>query len=201
MDLGFSVMQEGSPFDPMPNAGLFESLFQGSRNLSHPPGRFDLIGEHTDCNDGFGFPVAIDRSIHRGARFSADNILTAHVLLNDPRPVTEHRWMNYVAGVAFHVQKRGVLVPPVELVIDGDVPLGAGLSSSEPEERLRSELSRYRRRGGYLRRGGRRHRTAHDKGGFRGLRDLPRPSRRCRPGYGEAGGRVSVVDGASARCL
>lgn len=105
------------------------------------PGRVNLIGEHTDYNDGFVLPMAIDRAVWIAMRPRADRALVLHSMDFDEVAVLEldnlrHEgagWSEYVKGVAF------VLGADAELrgwegVMAGDVPIGAGLSSSAAVE-------------------------------------------------------------------
>ncbi|MEQ1743959.1 MAG: galactokinase [Saprospiraceae bacterium] len=103
------------------------------------PGRINLIGEHTDYNSGFVLPAAIDRAIwlsasrrHDGrfAFFAAD--LNAFFLSENTETVfqREQTWANYLLGVISEARKDGLLVGGLNVAIGGDVPLGAGLSSS-----------------------------------------------------------------------
>ncbi len=87
------------------------------------PGRVNLIGEHTDYNDGYVLPAAI--AFDTVATVSPAEKLEL-VSLNDPPA----GWERYVLGVIEQLQKRGVVIPPVRLVFDSSVPIGAGLSSS-----------------------------------------------------------------------
>ena len=103
------------------------------------PGRVNLIGEHTDYNDGFVFPMAIDRAAWIALRPRADNSVFAISLdmddrrefaLDDlPRPAKTD-WIDYLIGVAWALQERGYDLRGWEGVVSGDVPIGSGLSSS-----------------------------------------------------------------------
>jgi galactokinase len=103
------------------------------------PGRVNLIGEHTDYNDGFVLPVAIPMRTVVGITPRADRNL---VLFSDnyeekvefdlrqlPGEPRRH-WSDYVVGVAQKLSQRGIRLPGANVLIDGDVPQGAGLSSS-----------------------------------------------------------------------
>jgi galactokinase len=105
------------------------------------PGRVNLIGEHTDYNDGFVLPVAIDRSIVVAAARRDDGLLQSwstgdRAGLPVARPVSDlgpgrsSGWSAYVEGVAWVLRDQGVAVPGADLVVHADLPAGAGLSSS-----------------------------------------------------------------------
>ncbi|MGP4128952.1 galactokinase [Pantoea tagorei] len=105
------------------------------------PGRVNLIGEHTDYNDGFVLPCAIDyqtviacaKRDDRQVRVVAvdyDNQQDSFSLDAPILSVKEPMWANYVRGVVKHLQKRDASFGGVDMVIAGNVPQGAGLSSS-----------------------------------------------------------------------
>ena len=105
------------------------------------PGRVNLIGEHTDYNDGYVFPVAIDKYINIAARKRSDRRVRLHALdVNDSYefcldalPSIQQdapAWSHYLIGVASLLQTSGKKVSGIDAVITGDVPIGAGLSSS-----------------------------------------------------------------------
>jgi galactokinase len=103
------------------------------------PGRVNLIGEHTDYNDGFVFPAAIDRSVRIAAGPRSDDAISlysslmqakAEFSLSQLEPRKELPWMNYSCGVAYGLQKAGIRLGGVNFAIESTVPLGAGLSSS-----------------------------------------------------------------------
>lgn len=103
------------------------------------PGRVNLIGEHTDYNDGFVFPLAIDRAAWIALRPRADSCVRVISLdmadaqsfdLTDlPRPDAT-RWIDYIIGVAWALQRGGYRLAGWEGLLAGDVPIGSGLSSS-----------------------------------------------------------------------
>jgi galactokinase len=103
------------------------------------PGRVNLIGEHTDYNDGFVLPAAIDRHIFIGFRPRADRQVRLHAAdfdsdaqfsLDDIHYDREHTWSNYERGVAWVLQQAGFGLVGMDAVIAGDVPVASGLSSS-----------------------------------------------------------------------
>jgi len=103
------------------------------------PGRVNLIGEHTDYNDGYVLPVAIDRYIYLAARPSRNRQVTIYSLdykeavsfsIDDVKFDKDHRWSNYIRGVIDSLLKKGYRLSSMEALLTGDVPQGAGLSSS-----------------------------------------------------------------------
>ncbi len=122
-------------------AQKFEEIFGGpSTFTASAPGRVNLIGEHTDYNDGYVFPVAIDKYLNIAARQRSDRYVRLHALdvkdsyefnLSSP-PSTEQApaWSHYLLGVASLLQASGKKISGIDAVITGDVPIGAGLSSS-----------------------------------------------------------------------
>lgn len=107
------------------------------------PGRVNLIGEHTDYNDGYVLPVAIDRSILMAAAPRPDRQVVLHALdfdqrtefsLDDIQHDDQHPWSNYQRGVAFFLQEQGFELMGMNAVISGDIPVGSGLSSSAAVE-------------------------------------------------------------------
>lgn len=102
------------------------------------PGRVNLIGEHTDYNDGFVMPLAIDRASWIALRPQSDRRVIVHALdfgdqdtfdLDDLAP-RRGSWSDYVRGVAWALMQHGYVLAGWEGVLAGDVPIGAGLSSS-----------------------------------------------------------------------
>lgn len=103
------------------------------------PGRVNLIGEHTDYNEGFVLPMAIDRSVVITGRRRPDRGLTlcsanygeiTKLNLDELEPGCCEGWPAYFAGVAWVMREAGLDVGGLDALIDGDVPQGAGLSSS-----------------------------------------------------------------------
>ena len=108
------------------------------------PGRVNLIGEHTDYNEGFVLPFAIDKTAKVALRLRADSTVRllstfgGHGLvessLDGLEPGSGQGWSRYPLGVAWALRERGAAVPGFDLLLDSDVPLGAGLSSSHAIE-------------------------------------------------------------------
>jgi galactokinase len=107
------------------------------------PGRVNLIGEHTDYNDGFVLPVAIDRSVVVGAARRADDGFRCWSTRDgaggrvppvrrpsDIGPGRSTGWSAYAEGMAWVLRDQGLAVPGVDLLVHADLPAGAGLSSS-----------------------------------------------------------------------
>lgn len=116
----------------------FKKHFGTEGALYASAGRINLIGEHTDYNGGFVFPGAIDKVIMAEIRpngtdrvkvFSIDLGETAEFGLNEA-DVPPQPWARYIFGVCREILKRGGNVAGFDAVFGGDVPLGAGLSSS-----------------------------------------------------------------------
>jgi galactokinase len=106
------------------------------------PGRVHFIGEHTDYNDGFVLPLAIDRRVTLAAARRDDDLLrilslekgTAEVPLAGIQPGTVQDWAAYVAGAVWALAQEGVRVGGLDVVLTSDVPVGSGLSSSAAVE-------------------------------------------------------------------
>ncbi|MEV7636468.1 galactokinase [Pseudarthrobacter enclensis] len=108
------------------------------------PGRVNLIGEHTDYNEGFVLPFAIDRAARVAVGPRADSMVrllstygdqgTVTASLDSLEPGSAKGWTKYPLGVMWALRERGIDVPGIDLLLDSDVPLGAGLSSSHAIE-------------------------------------------------------------------
>ncbi|WP_312041536.1 galactokinase [Erwinia sp.] len=125
---------------------LTQQLFSEKFGYAAPqtfqaPGRVNLIGEHTDYNDGFVLPCAIDyqtviacaKRDDRQVRVIAADYENQEDIFSLDEPIVPHdtqMWSNYVRGVVKHLQKRSPDFGGVDMVIAGNVPQGAGLSSS-----------------------------------------------------------------------
>jgi len=122
----------------------FREKFGGEPEaLARAPGRVNLIGEHTDYNGGFVLPMAVDREVavafrSTGGReskvYSADYDELCGFDTDSPERVEGHHWSNYVRGVASVLSGGGRAVAAIEAAVEGNVPQGAGLSSSAAVE-------------------------------------------------------------------
>ena len=113
--------------------------YGGEPRLFKAPGRVNLIGEHTDYNDGYVLPTPIDRYLWVTISPRDDDTLRLQAVdfdewaehrLSSISYDKEHLWANYVLGVAHSLMGRGYILGGFDMSIHGDVPLGAGLSSS-----------------------------------------------------------------------
>ena len=122
----------------------FLRIFGGPPEVvARAPGRVNLIGEHTDYNEGFVLPVAIDRYIQFAGRRRSDRTVRAHAVdfqeqvefsLDALEKDTAHPWSNYLRGVAKFLGADGHRLCGADIVFGGDVPREAGLSSSAAVE-------------------------------------------------------------------
>ena len=120
----------------------FGSEFEvASTLLVRSPGRVNIIGEHVDYNEGFVLPAAIDKAIYVAVSkrtdekiklYSVDFSENYEVAVADLQPTKT--WATYILGVADQLIKRGHNIGGFNLALDGDVPIGAGLSSSAAVE-------------------------------------------------------------------
>jgi len=116
----------------------FKKKFEAEPVLIKSPGRINIIGEHTDYNDGFVMPAAINKAIYVAVSQRDDQEIylysesyqQKHVASIDQIEKTDKSWANYILGVADQIKKRGLQFSGFNLYLDGNVPLGAGLSSS-----------------------------------------------------------------------
>jgi len=118
---------------------------EGTIGVAWAPDRVNLIGEHTDYNEGYVLPIAVDRvasfagrrrldkvvqlssmHFHEGAQFSLEELPTVFDALRRTLP----SWARYIMGVLTELQRAGVELDGFDAVVGGDVPLGGGMSSS-----------------------------------------------------------------------
>ena len=117
----------------------FSSRYPGEPRIFRAPGRVNLIGEHTDYNDGFVFPAAIDFATYVVCAPREDRRVRVVSLsidrefefgLDDARDDSFPSWTKYVQGVAMILERSGRRLRGADILIDSNVPIGAGLSSS-----------------------------------------------------------------------
>jgi galactokinase len=117
----------------------FRSIYASEPRLFSAPGRVNLIGEHTDYNDGFVLPMAIERRTAVAGNVRGDRKVRVRSTVVDraeefdldaPGPKRRGSWLDYVEGTAQALEARGVRLRGADLLITTDVPSGSGLSSS-----------------------------------------------------------------------
>ena len=116
----------------------FKKKFGTACLIVRSPGRVNIIGEHTDYNEGFVLPAAIDKAAYVAIAKRADDKVGMYatafqedfeISLQEIKTTTLG-WPNYILGVIDQIQKSGVTLGGFNLLVDGDIPIGAGLSSS-----------------------------------------------------------------------
>ena len=116
---------------------IYRAQFNADPLLIGSPGRVNLIGEHTDYNEGFVLPAAIDKAIYLAVGPRSDNQL--HLIANDLQQtyvgsidafVRTETWADYLLGVVDQFRQAGLLVGGMNVVFGGTIPIGSGLSSS-----------------------------------------------------------------------
>jgi len=137
-------MEKTKPFENVaPSLQLvvqqFQQRYDGPCRVFRAPGRVNLIGEHTDYNDGFVMPAALDSYTYVAAGVRLDHKISVHsvdfeetvdVDLESVAPGPTGHWSDYPRGVAALLFARRAISAGANLVIKGEVPIGAGLSSS-----------------------------------------------------------------------
>lgn len=116
----------------------FKDLYGDAGVLYTSPGRINIIGEHTDYNGGFVLPGAIDKAMYCKIKVNGTDKVKLYALdLNESaefglgeNDLPEKQWARYIYGVCREMIKRGATVKGFDAVFAGDVPLGAGMSSS-----------------------------------------------------------------------
>lgn len=133
------IFMGGSVVEPGELVARFRDLYGREPRLFKAPGRVNLIGEHTDYNDGFVLPIAINFGIMVAAAARNDRRIrvcsvnfdeTADFDLDNPGPQQRGVWADYVEGMAQALLNLGLALKGVDMVLWGDVSLGGGLSSS-----------------------------------------------------------------------
>lgn len=116
----------------------FSELYQKDPILIEAPGRINLIGEHTDYNEGYVLPAAIDRSIFLAMAENQEGVFRFYSIDFDEeftsteinKNVGNKNWALYLLGVLAQFRKENVNIKGIDCVFGGNIPIGAGLSSS-----------------------------------------------------------------------
>jgi galactokinase len=117
----------------------FERNFGGVPRLFRAPGRVNLIGEHTDYNEGYVLPTAIDKETIAGGRIRSDRTVAVYACekqesvsfdLDEPGEKQRRSWVDYVEGSIRCIDEIERLPRGAEIVISSSIPIGSGLSSS-----------------------------------------------------------------------
>ena len=117
---------------------IFKQRFDNEGVLYTSPGRVNLIGEHTDYNGGYVFPGAIDKGIYAVIRLNGTDKVRAYSIDKEDyrefglkeEDFPNMHWANYIFGVCREIIKRGYQLQGFDTVFYGNVPIGAGMSSS-----------------------------------------------------------------------
>jgi galactokinase len=142
--MGQSLMayqnRQNSELDSQVLSRTFSELFgRNNPRLFYAPGRVNLIGEHTDYNEGFVLPIAIEQGTLVVGLPRTDRYVRAHSLnesetvefdLNAQTAYPKGQWINYIEGVARSLEQKGFRLQGADLLIASNIPVGAGLSSS-----------------------------------------------------------------------
>ncbi|MBN1312136.1 MAG: galactokinase [Anaerolineae bacterium] len=131
-------------------ASVFEETFHSEPDfLVRSPGRVDLIGTHTDYNEGWVLPAAINRSAWLAVKALPTPLVTVHAVDMEEQvafrltDLDAHKtlagqdlpeWARFPAGVAWSLQEAGLATPGSQIALSGNIPIGAGLSSSAAVE-------------------------------------------------------------------
>lgn len=121
-------------------AGEFERIYgEAPSMIVKGPGRVDLLGSHTDYNEGFVLPVAINMEVLAAGSLNEGNLIrlysanfeaSSEFPWNDIAYDETHKWSNYVRGVVKYLAEMGVIFVGADVALEGDVPIASGLSSS-----------------------------------------------------------------------
>lgn len=122
---------------------------QGETDSFFSPSRINLIGEHIDYNGGMVMPCAILLGTYGVVRKRSDNIIRlasenidikVEISIDDLKYEQKHGWANYPKGVIYHILKSGFMAGGMDILVSGNIPYGAGLSSSASLELLIGEM-------------------------------------------------------------
>src|SRR5215475_11226942 len=121
-------------------SGAFTQQYQtGPTCIARAPGRVNIIGEHTDYNEGFVLPAAMDKAIYIAAKARNDDTVNIKSLdynsessftLGQLKDSSLPDWTNYPRGALLVLKDKGHKLQGMDLIISGNVPLGGGFSSS-----------------------------------------------------------------------
>lgn len=121
----------------------FINLFHARPIIIKSPGRINIIGEHTDYNDGFVLPASIDKAAYLAISLRNDNEIHLRAedinedfktFIDDLKPAKNISWPNYILGPVAQFHKKGIELKGFNALLTSDVPIGAGLSSSAAVE-------------------------------------------------------------------
>lgn len=121
----------------------FIELYSSKPILVKSPGRINIIGEHTDYNEGFVLPASIDKAAYLAISLRDDNEIhltaadlneTFSISINELKPVGDISWPNYILGAVAQFKKKEIQLKGFNALLTSDVPIGAGLSSSAAVE-------------------------------------------------------------------
>lgn len=124
-------------------ANKFQALYGVTPLIVRSPGRINLIGEHTDYNNGFVMPAAIDYGTFFAIAEAKDGVSEIYSLMYDQaftvdlqqvKPSAAVSWVNYLLGIVFQLLRDGYTLKPFKCVLGGNIPIGSGLSSSASVE-------------------------------------------------------------------
>ena len=133
----------------MKTAGeIINAFYQVFENTNDPivvrsPGRVNIIGEHTDYNEGFVLPGAIDKAAYLALAFNESGSIRLYaadlnekfsIEISNLKPIGDISWPNYILGSAAQFLKKGIEIKGFDAYLTSDVPIGAGLSSSAAVE-------------------------------------------------------------------
>lgn len=117
---------------------VFNERFTGDYAVFSAPGRINILGEHTDYNNGFVLPAAIDKTIDLVIKINYNsniinviaNDLKEEESFNKETTAIRYHWTKYILGVVCELEKLGCNIPGFDCVFGGNVPIGSGMSSS-----------------------------------------------------------------------
>lgn len=118
---------------------IFIEKFVTEPLIVRSPGRVNIIGEHTDYNEGFVLPAAIDKAAYVAIALRDDDEIhlfahdlseTFSIKIQELKPIGDVSWPNFILGAVAQFLKKGIQIKGFNAVLMSDVPIGAGLSSS-----------------------------------------------------------------------